>query len=153
MTGSQKSSITVFLTNQGRILLKCVGEKMISPSFFLNGSFDPDTLGYVQDKLLADYGMTTTALEEPQLRYVTLRWTNGELRQNFFYFAETRDELGIPPIGNLKWIPYGDALNMEMPKTVQGVLKHYLEIGRSNPRVYCGVVKEKGVAISELEEF
>lgn len=153
MTGSQKSSITVFLMNEGRVLLKCIGDKMISPSFFMNGSFDPDTLGYVQDKLLSEYGMTTSSLEEPKLRYITLRVAGDELRENFFYFAETRDELGIPPIGNLKWIPYGDVVSMEMPKTVQGVLKHYLEIGRSNDRVYCGVVKQKGVAISELEEF
>ena len=152
-TGYQKNSITVFLMNEGRVLIKCIGSKMVAPSFFLNGSFDPDTLSYAQEKLLTQYSITTSALEEPKLRYITLRWAGGELRQNYFYFAETRDDLNIPPIGNVKWIPFNDFITMEMPKTVQSMWKHYLEVGRSNDRVYCGVVKEKGLAVSELEEF
>lgn len=154
MTGYQRNSFTVFLVNEGRILVKCIGNKLISPSWFASGGgFDNDNLAYIRHKMFCEYGVTVDDLEEPKLRYVTLRYTEGELRQNFFFFAETKNDLNIPFIGNDKWVPFMELLEMEMPKTVQGVLKHYLEIGRSNERVYCGVVKQKGLAISELEEF
>lgn len=154
MTGYQRNSFTIFLVNEGRILVKCIGNKMISPSWFSSGGgFENDNLEFIRHKMFCEYGVTVDDLEEPKLRYITMRYTEGELRQNFFYFAETKNDLNIGFIGNNKWIPFMELINMEMPKTVQGVLKHYLEVGRSNERVYCGVVKQKGVAISELEEF
>lgn len=154
MTGFQKNSFTIFLVNEGRILVKCIGNKLISPSWFSSGgNFEDDNLAFVRHKMFCEYNITVDDLEDPKLRYVTLRWGDGVLRQNFFYFAEAKNDLNVNFVGNDKWIPFDELLKMEMPKTVHSVLMHYLDVGRSNERVYCGVVKQKGVAISELEEF
>lgn len=153
MSGCQRNMISLFLTHQGKFLLKCINDQLISPSISVNGTYDPDTLGYVKDKMLSDYSLLSLSVEEPQLRYVTMRWKDGELRQSFFLFAETSHEVELPDVGNHRWVPVEELVTMKMPATVRGVLRHYLEVGYMNDSVYCGVVKEKGVAISEMENF
>lgn len=154
MKGNSKVMISVFITWQGQVLLYCIGNKVISPSWAgLGNRFDQAALDQAKQAMLSKLEIMNSDLLSMELRYVTMRYVDGEMRQNYCFFAETNHELGFGPIGNMKWINFYDIPNMEISNPTRGILRHYLDVGRSNNRVYCGVVKEKGVAISELEEF
>lgn len=50
------------------------------------------------------------------LRYVTLRLKNGEIRQNYYYFARLKEEKELKSTeGILRWIPYDEVPPWKCP--------------------------------------
>ena len=90
------------------------------------------------------------------LRYVAFRKTNGEIRQNYYFFAElgetVNDDL-ISNEGRLEWFSIDEIRNLEMPHTAKYVMEHYVSVGRFTDKVYMGAANENGVEIIELVEF
>ena len=112
----------------------------------------PDTFLYMEEdilKLQADYyGFS--------MRYITLRLKNGEIRQNYYFFADLAPGARIAEEcaeGRLEWVPVERVLEKNMPHTAYYMLKHYLETGRYTDTLYGGVTVEDAVIFTPLEEF
>ena len=90
------------------------------------------------------------------MRYVTLRRTNGEIRQNYYFFAELCEYTGFDFVSNegiLKWFDVSELRTLEMPYTAKYVIDHYLNIGAFNNKVYGGIANGEQVIFIELPEF
>lgn len=91
------------------------------------------------------------------LRYITLRWKNDEIRQNYYFFADliNCDQAIASNEGKLKWFRLEEMLeNMpKMPFTAHYVVKHYAETGKNTNALYVGIAAESGVDFSELTDF
>ena len=100
--------------------------------------------------------MTESSLENISLRYVTFRLKNGEIRQNYYYFADLQDGVQVRmecDEGKLQWMEADDLPFNEMPHTASYVMKHYEEIGKHNDVLYTGASAVGDVLFCELVEF
>lgn len=90
------------------------------------------------------------------LRYVTLRKTNGEIRQNYYFFANLKENITdnlCSNEGQVKWFSINDIGTLEMPYTAKYVMEHFCTTGRFSDKLYTGVANEKGVEFIELAEL
>lgn len=124
------------------------------------GHFEPGELNDPQACVLRELneetGLTMNALEDLRLRYVTVRMVKGEIRQNYYYFAELKEgacETLSSCEGELQWFPLSEISDLKMPYTAQYMMDHYLETGRFDEKLYCGAAGEKGMVFTELEAF
>lgn len=95
-------------------------------------------------------------IDNLSMRYVTLRRTNGEIRQNYYFFANLKENVTddlCSNEGDVKWFPVKDIGILEMPYTAKYVMEHYCVTGRFTDKLYVGVTNEKGVEFIELPEF
>ena len=115
-----------------------------------------DPRACVLRELKEELSITKEMLMDLQLRYVALRRTGGEIRQNYYYFArlddDFRGELSSGE-GILKWVRLDEVMKLEMPFTAKYVLEHYLTVGRYDDKLYAGVADEERVNFRELPEF
>ncbi len=103
-----------------------------------------------------ELGLCENDIQNLSLRYVTLRWTKGEIRQNYYFFANLKESINddlVSSEGNLKWFSVKEIGNLEMPYTAKYVVDHYCSVGRFSDKLYAGVTNEKGVEFIELPEF
>lgn len=106
-------------------------------------------------ELREETGLTEDDLENLALRYVTLRLKNGEVRQNYYFFADLKDsacDLSSNE-GRLQWFSSDELPALEMPVTAKNMIEHYISVGRYNDRLYCGVTTPEGTAFTPMEEF
>lgn len=95
-------------------------------------------------------------IDNLSMRYVTLRRTNGEIRQNYYFFANLKENVTddlCSNEGDVKWFSIKDIGILEMPYTAKYVIEHYCVTGRFTDKLYVGVTNEKGVEFIELPEF
>ncbi len=114
-----------------------------------------DPKSCVLRELEEELGITGNALKNMALRYITLRRTKGEIRQNYYFFAELKrmDFELVSNEGVLKWFDISKVRNLEMPYTAKYVIEHYLEIGAFNNKIYSGIANGEQVIFTELQEF
>ncbi len=82
--------------------------------------------------------------------------TNGEIRQNYYFFAELCEYTSLDFVSNegiLKWFDVSELRTLEMPYTAKYVIDHYLNIGAFNKKVYGGIANGEQVIFIELPEF
>jgi len=95
-------------------------------------------------------------IENLSLRYITLRRTNGEIRQNYYFFADlaehTPEDL-VSNEGQVQWFSIDEIGGLEMPYTAKYVMKHYCAAGRFSDKLYAGVTNENGVEFVEIPEY
>lgn len=115
-----------------------------------------DAKACVIRELNEELGLCENDIDNLALRYVAFRKTNGEIRQNYYFFAElgetVNDDL-ISNEGRLEWFSIDEIRNLEMPHTAKYVMEHYVSVGRFTDKVYMGAANENGVEIIELVEF
>lgn len=124
------------------------------------GHFEEDELNNpeacVLRELEEELSVTEDMLKDLRLRYVTLRRTNGEIRQNYYFFAElpggTEMDL-VSDEGKLQWVAMQDMLQLEMPFTAKYMIEHYLQTGKDTELIYGGVADGSKVVFTELSEF
>ena len=95
-------------------------------------------------------------IDNLSLRYVTLRRTNGEIRQNYYFFANLKEHISddlYSSEGTVNWFSIRDIHGLEMPYTAKYVLEHYCTTGYCSDKLYTGVANENGVEFIELPEF
>ncbi len=95
-------------------------------------------------------------IDHLKLKYITLRRTKGEIRQNYYFFADLKDEVDCEFESNegiLKWYDYKDLLSVKMSFTSRFVIDHYLKQGIQNDFMYGGVVDGKKIVFVNLPEF
>lgn len=150
--------------NEKLLMLYRVGSRVVEPSWVgIGGHFEPEELNDPQACVLRELseetGLCEKDLQEMKLRYVILRLKNGEIRQNYYYFAKLNpaSEGGLATLtsneGTLAWVPMEEVLQKKMPLSAGQMLAHYMETGRFDQNLYSGATGEKGMTFAQLKEF
>ena len=115
-----------------------------------------DAKACVLREMNEELGLRKDDIQNLSLRYLTLRRTKGEIRQNYYFFAMLKDEVIddlVSNEGELKWFPLNKLNELEMPYTARYVINHYCSVGQYSDKIYTGVANENEVIFFELPEF
>ena len=144
------------------LLLYRQGGRVVSDVWVASagGHFEPDELNdperCVLRELNEELGLTRDDLTDMRLRYVGLRFVNGEIRQNYYYFAELKAGRGdalTSVEGKCRWVDLGNVLDYEMPLTARKVMEHYMAEGRFTDRLYAAVSGADGFVFTEMKDI
>ena len=162
MDGKLRPMTAVYiLRGEEMLLLYRVGSRVVEPSFCGIGGHAEmeeycDMRACVLREMREEIGLEEDDLTGMKMRYVTMRLKNGEIRQNYYFFAELKPGAEIAPScteGRLEWTNIENVLEKKMPHTAYYMLEHYLAEGRHTDLLYAGATVEDGVVFTPLEEF
>ena len=103
-----------------------------------------------------ELGITAEKIENLHLRYVTLRRSKGEIRQNYYFFADLKDGISEEFSSNegvSRWFHISELTSLEMPFTSKYVIEHYLNVGYKTDMVYGGIADGEKLIFTEMPEF
>ena len=96
-----RNMTAIYLSQNGKMLmLYRVGSRVVAPSWCgVGGHFEKDELNDAKAAMLREMneeiGLTEDDIENLKFRYVTLRMKNNEIRQNYYFFADLKDDAKI----------------------------------------------------------
>ncbi len=153
----------VYLLNNDRVLLLYrQGSKVANQTWIASagGHFEEwelnDAKACALREMKEELSVTEDMITDMKLRYVSLRRTNGEIRQNYYFFANLKDEYLdglVSDEGELKWFDLDEISDLKMPYSAKYMIEHYLTTGRENDKVYVGVADGAGVVFTALPEY
>ena len=152
----------IYLTRGEKILLLYrIGSRVVGNSYTGSAGGHMETEEYRSPKacvlreLQEETGLTEDALEGLRLRYITLRRKDGEVRQNYYYFAELKDGVAVNDSteGRLEWHDLAALDGLPMPVTARHVVDHYRQQGRHTDVLYGGMTTPEGTVFVELTDF
>ena len=114
-----------------------------------------DAKACVLRELYEELGLGAEDIEDLALRYVTLRRIKGEIRQNYYFFANMKEHVNDNLVSNegiCKWFSLDDMRSLEMPYTAKYVMEHFYTIGRYTDNLYAGIANTDGVVFLDLPE-
>ena len=114
-----------------------------------------DAKACVLRELYEELGLGEEDIEDLALRYVTLRRIKGEIRQNYYFFANMKEHVNDNLVSNegiCKWFSLDDMRSLEMPYTAKYVMEHFYTIGRYTDNLYAGIANTDGVVFLDLPE-
>lgn len=159
----QRNMTSIFLCDKDKILLlNRQGGSVVNNVWIgsAGGHFEEfelnDARACVLRELNEELSLTEDMLSDLKLRYITMRHTKGEIRINYFFFANLENGLEMDLKSNegvLKWFHYDEIKELGMSFSGQNVMKHYMEIGRFNETIYGGIADGKKVVFTEMPEF
>lgn len=162
MLGKLRNMTAIYLLKGDKVLLlfrqggKVVNEVWTGSA---GGHFEEyelnDAKACVLRELNEELGLCENDIENLSLRYVTLRSTKGEIRQNYYFFADLKEDVDDnlnSNEGKTKWFSLDEIGGLEMPYTAKYVMEHYCEKGRFTDKLYVGATNENGVEFMELPE-
>ncbi len=98
--------------------------------------------------------ITEDDIEGLSLRYITLRRTKEEVRQNYYFFARPKQNFDlVSNEGILNWFPMNELHELEMPYTAKYVIEHYLKKGKYTEEMYVGVADGDKVEFIQFQAF
>lgn len=101
-----------------------------------------------------ELGLTEDEVEDLTLRYITYRLVEGELRQNYYFFARLKTDRPLASTeGNLRWVPFEEVPQLHMPVSAKPMLQHYVEKGRFTDELYAGITEQCGTRFVPMAEF
>ncbi|MBQ6849942.1 MAG: NUDIX domain-containing protein [Oscillospiraceae bacterium] len=160
--GRLRNMTSVYLTHDDRILLlfrqgsRVVNDKWIGSA---GGHFEPrelnDAYACAMRELKEELGITPDMLEKIELRYLTIYNKLEELRQNYYFFAQLKDDSVIKTSneGQLKWFDIEEIVSLDMPFTSKMVTNHWVKEGRHTNCFYGGVATDNDMVFLEMKEF
>lgn len=161
--GKLRNMSAIYITYENKMLLLYrEGGRVVNHVWTASagGHFEENELNdakaCVLRELEEEIGITEKSLKNIDMRYVTLKRTNGEIRQNYYFFAELEEHTSLEFAsneGNLKWFDFSELRDLEMPYTAKYVIEHYLDVGAFNDKVYGGIANGEKVVFVELPEF
>ncbi len=160
--GKLRPMTAVYITSGEKILLLYrVGSRVVEPSFCgVGGHFEKDELrdarACVLREMQEEIGLGEDALADMKMRYVTLRLKNGEIRENYYFFAELKPGMQIAQAcaeGRLEWVDKNRVLERKMPHTAWHMLAHYLREGQYTDLLFGGITTQNGVVFTPMQEF
>lgn len=162
MQGKLRNMTGIYLLKGDRILLLYrQGGKVVNNVWTASagGHFEKDELNdakaCVIRELKEELGLSPEDIEDLQHRYVALRNVKGEIRQNYYFFAELKDGVNEDlhsNEGECKWFALDEIGELEMPITAKYVMEHYCKIARFTDKVYVGVTYPDRIEMNELIE-
>lgn len=143
------------------LMLYRIGSRVGPPSWRgIGGHLEKEELGDAYACVLREMEEETLLrremLADLRLKYVTMRLKDGEIRQNYYFFATLRAGVEIALScneGRLEWVDEARVLELYMPPSAKAALEHYYALGRNDDRLYGGVTTENGVTFTPFEEF
>ena len=159
--GKLRPMTALYIVDGERILLLYrIGSKIADQSYIgcAGGHFEADEYNNaracVLRELAEETGLCADNLENMSLRYITMRLKNGEIRQNYYFFASCPADRELKSTeGTLHWIPLDGFENLNMPVSAKHMILHYLEQGRFDSVLYAGITRVHGTVFVPLEEF
>ena len=115
-----------------------------------------DARACVLRELNEELGLKPDDTDGLELRYITLRYTKGEIRQNYYFFARLKDSVKenlSSNEGKCKWFDLSEIDSLEMPFTAKYVIEHYCKTGRLTDELYGGIATPERVDFFRLQEF
>lgn len=112
-----------------------------------------DSKACVLRELNEELGLHPEDIEGLSLRYITLRSTKGEIRQNYYFFAELKESVNENLSSNegiCRWFSLDEISALEMPLTAKYVMEHYCKIGYLTDTLYVGVTQADKVEFCDL---
>lgn len=163
MIGKLRNMTSIYLLKDDKILLlyrkgsRVTNNKWIGSA---GGHFEAeeinDAKACVIRELYEELSLNESDIENLKLRYITLRNTKGEIRQNYYFFADLKSEINKEIISNegiLEWFEKDKIKDLDMPFTAKHMINHYIEIGSKNDKLYAGVADGTKLVFTELLEF
>lgn len=159
-TGKLRNMASVYLRNDDQVLLLYrKGSSIVSNHWIgsAGGHFEANELNdakaCVLRELYEELNLHPWQLKNLSLRYVTLRYTDGEIRQNYYFFADIICELPKDmqsTEGTLQWFPLNGTSSLRMPFTARFMLDHYISIGQYDSCLYGGIADKETVTFLKL---
>lgn len=162
MDGKLRNMTSIYLLKGDRILLLYrQGGRVVNNVWTgsAGGHFEEyelnDAKACVLREMQEELRVSPNDIDALSLRYITLRHTNGEIRQNYYFFANLKsnvDENQTSNEGVCKWFSLKDIGGLEMPFTAKFVMEHYCKIGRFTSEMYVGVSGGDRVEFVKMQE-
>lgn len=152
----------IYLTRGDKILLLYrIGSRVVGNSYTGSAGGHIEAEEYrapracILRELQEETDLTEDDLDGLALRYITMRRKDGEVRQNFYYFAELKDSADDKDSneGRLEWHDMNALDGLPMPVTARHVVEHYLAVGRYTETLYGGITTAEGPVFAELDDF
>lgn len=161
MDGKLRCMTGIYLTYNGEYyLLYRQGGSVVTDCYTgtAGGHFEPNELNdaraCVLRELYEETGLTEDDIFGMKMRYITLRLKNGEVRQNYYFFAELKAPVSVTSTeGEIRRFRPEEIMQLEMPFSAACMLRHYLTEGRETDLLYCGATTENGMEFTPLTEF
>ena len=161
MDGKLRNMTSLYLTNENGILcLYRIGSRVANNKYIgsAGGHFEAEELNdarkCVLRELREELGLTETDLIGLRLRYITHRLKDGEIRQNYYFFARLKEERQMTSSeGILQWIPYDQIAQLNMPVSAKHMILHYCNMGRFDDTLYAGITEESSTTFVPMLEF
>lgn len=161
--GQLRNMTSVYLLCEDKMLLLYrQGSRVVNDVWIgsAGGHFEENELNdagaCVLRELEEELSITQDMICDMELRYVTLRRSSEEIRQNYYFFAKLPNGNNMHLTSNeglLKWIPLKEVKNLEMPFTARYVINHYLDVGQHNHKMYGGIADGEKVEFVEMPKF
>ena len=161
MDGKLRNMTSVYLVNDTGILcLYRIGSRVADKMYIgsAGGHFEKEELNdpkkCVLREMEEELGLQESDIEGLTLRYITHRLKNGEIRQNYYFFARLKEERELTSTeGSLRWVAYKDVPRLDMPVSAKHMILHYLQVGRYTDHLYGGITEESGTKFVRMQEF
>lgn len=160
--GQLRNMTALYLTSGDDIfLLYRQGSRIVGDCYTgtAGGHFEPgeinDPKACALRELYEETGLAETDIRGLSLRYITIRLKNGEIRQNYYFFAELIDDKKelLSNEGLIRRFKLNEIPELEMPLSAKNVIEHYLREGRNTDLIYGGVTEKSGTDFTALKEF
>ena len=161
--GKLRNMTSIYLQCNGKLLLLYrQGSKVVNDVWVgsAGGHFEEYELNDAKACVLRELEEELAIMEDMicdlELRYITLRRTNGEIRQNYYFFANLKSD-SLPEFisdeGMPKWFSPEELAELPMPFSAKCMMEHYIKVGRYCHEVYGGVADGEKVVFTKLPEF
>jgi 8-oxo-dGTP diphosphatase len=160
--GQLRNMASLYLMNgKNMLFLYRVGSRVVHNTYIgsAGGHFEMDELNNAKACILRELqeeiGLTKDDLENLKLRYITLRLKNGEVRQNYYFFADLidADRTLVSNEGKLEWMDTQKLDDIQMPYTAKCVVQHFVKVGKNTDCLYAGISTKEQIDFVELQEF
>ena len=156
-----RNMTSLYLTgDKGILCLYRMGSRVANNKYIgsAGGHFEPEELNdpkkCVLREMYEELGLTEADVEGMTLRYITLRRMEGEVRQNYYFFARLKEDRSLTSTeGRLEWVSPECIAQLEMPVTAKHMILHYLREGQFNDILYGGITQERGTTFLPMEEL
>ena len=155
MNGKLRNMTTIYLFRGEQVLLLYrKGGKVVDLVWTgsAGGHFESEELNDATACVLREteeeLGLKSEQIKNLTLRYITLRNVRGEIRQNYYFFANLSEDAPTDLTsneGDCKWFSLSELSDLEMPFTAKFVMEHYVKEGRTTDQLYAGVADEHTV--------
>lgn len=160
MDGKLRNMASIYISKGNKMLLlyrqggRVVNDVWVGSA---GGHFEEselnDARACVLREMQEELGITEDEISNLRLRYVTLRRTKGEIRQNYYFFADLKDgasEEFSSNEGVSRWFSLEELTSLEMPFTSKFVINHYLDVGCKTDMLYGGIADGEKVVFTEM---
>lgn len=159
-SGKLRNMTSVYLRRNDEVLLLYRQGNSIVSNLWIGsagGHFENaelnDAKACLLRELFEELSLTEASLDNLTLRYITLRYTDGEIRQNYYFFADLLDDaVDIPSSceGITKWHNLTELQHLPMPITARHIIDHYITVGQYNDNLYAGISSNDSICFHEL---